>query len=167
MENSLFESVRALVNEYNGKLALYGAAVSANRRYFENNLIASAHNYGNIFNIIESVILQRREKKYFNGVRNRYKVLVLEVKPVSKNKGDFKQYAFYVEKTERSSDGYKRKNKKYSDERVIKSVKKRLDKILNKAQKKSAEKLCRNTVADYLRYIFGVQYGYMKKKTRL
>ena len=160
----LKNQVQALVDTYQERLAAYGVTVSVSKRYVETDVternISSPDSGVQLLNDMDRWLDKKREKKY-NNQPNRYHCIVLEVCPTDKTqiaKGDCKEYAFVVRKTERAHIGLAPERVEYARHKVLQKVEKRLQKILRRAQNDPLT-ACKDTWLDAIRYVVSHKYA--------
>lgn len=156
------DKVNALVDRYADQFAKQGVACSVSKRYFETQVdrIYSTTK----FSMFDHIIYKRAERKYKHQ-NNCYHSVLLRFTPIgevhSKNKG-FKEYAFLLRKVERAHIGLAPEKRVYREEQVLGKIEKRIQMMLRKGKTKPAEKVCRDTVLDAMRYM-SYKYRYKKK----
>ena len=158
--------IEALVSSYEGALLEKGIICLVSKKYFETKAQKSAYVHRSLIAIIFDTMLQRREKNRFYYQRNRIHSAVLKFLPADPKlikKTECREYAYILYEISRHEEGFAPKEKIHSDEKILRKIEKRIHKILKKAEKKNAIKICQCTKADALRYFFLLPYGYMKK----
>ena len=166
----IYQKASELLDAYKEQLAAKGVKITLSKKYVESDVeVGSAgHNAGSaIFNIIEHAYRRKKEiDKGYDYEKNKYHSLVMTVIPLEKrlvNIEDCREYAFVVKKTERAHLGEKPEKKTYQEAQVLAKIEKRIQKILRKADKRTAQQICQNTFRDALRYSYSIKYEY---KTR-
>ncbi len=168
MNDALYDSITELVNQYNDKLKQYGVEVALHRR----NAIDDVQKYNHyakfsILNFLEyKFIGKKAEDKKYLYTKKRYKLLTLHIVPINKSnkyKKDCKSYAFTVHKVWRANLGERPTVWQYNEQKVIKKIENRLNKLLDKAQKSASPDWCKNTLIDTVRYSALVKYKYIKE----
>ena len=160
--------VQELTDKYESRLAEHGIKVAVSKRYFESEVIESSGSGGKsaIFNSAFRARDRKREKDQgYNYQRNRYHCIVLSVLPLAKNgylREDSKDYSFMLRKVERAHIGQEPRRIAYAEDKLLGRIEKRILKILKKAERQSPEAVCKNRLADALRYTFSGGYGYKK-----
>ena len=138
------------------------------KRYFESEVRerSGVHGVGAIFNSIDRARDHKEEKKNgYNYVKNRYHYFVLTVCPIEKNmigREECRDYTFLLKKVERAHIGLEPRLIVSRAEKVLSKIEKRILKILKKAEKRSAQKVCQNSIIDAFRYAMP-KYEYKKK----
>jgi len=164
---SLYEKVTELLNKYNTMLVNYGIEITLHRRSFTEE-VEKINHYGDysIFNLLEYIFINRKiEEKKYHHIPNRYKLLVLQVKPTRKtsaNQKDYKTYAFLVYQFLRAHQGDSPLEWQRKEQSVVAKVEKRLKKLLKRAKKSASPDWCNNTLWDALRYSVANKYGYIE-----
>lgn len=159
----------ALVSAYKAAFAEKGIAIVVSKKYFERE-VGARNNYAPnpvscVINYFLRYFDKRREIR-FRQERNRYHCIVLAVLPVDKTlvRLEFcREYAFLLRKTERAHVGQKPLYAQRKEEKVLSQIEKRLRKLLRKAEKHTAQTVCRDTLFDALRYCFSVKYEYKSR----
>jgi hypothetical protein len=169
------QRAQELIDKYEARLAACGIKIEITKRYFETNVCEESSYYrvgeSNIFNIIFEHIerennRKREKKKGYNYQKNQYHCLVLAVIPTEKKilKREFcKEYAFVLRKVERAYIGEKPKKSVYEENKVLAKIEKRILKTINKAKKTTAQKVCKDTLWDVLRYVYSNKYEYKSR----
>jgi len=161
----MMEKIEAVADKYKAALAVNGIKITTSKRYFETDVEERIGRAG-LFNTIDRAIDRKVEKKKgYNHQRNRYHCIVLSVAPTEKGvvrRGYCKDYAFVLKKVERAHIGMEPRKILYEEEKLVAKIEKRIVKILSKAQKRDAVKVCKDTLYDALRYT-STKYGYKRK----
>ena len=158
----------SLVDKYRGQLASKGIKIIISKRYVETEVEERSGGYANagqaIFNIFDRVNDRKKEKENgYNFEKNKYHSIVITVIPLDKtlvSVSDCREYAFVLKKTERAHLGLEPQKKIYQEEKVLAKIEKRILRILKKADKKSVQKVCKNTFWDACRYAHSSKYAY-------
>ena len=120
-----------------------------------------------ILNSIDRARDRKKEKENgYNYVRNRYHYFVLTVCPIKKNmikREECRDYAFLLKKVERPHIGLEPRLIVAREEKVLSKIEKQILKILKKAEKRSAQKVCQNTIIDAFRYAMLPKYEYKER----
>ncbi len=165
MNDTIFESAKNIVNQYNPKLNEYGVEITVQRRSFTEEVDTYNHygRYG-ILNFLEYIFINKKiEEKKYKHIPNRFELLILQVNPIkSKKSKDNKKYAFLVRQIARAHEGDKPIERHNKEQYVIAKIEKRLKRLLKKAEKASLPDWCRNTLLDSLRYTFTTKYKYLE-----
>ncbi len=160
METQLFERIKLLVEQYNVKLEPFGVTCTVNRKYFTASVVSYSYN-SHIIDAVAKKYYKKKENSEFHNVPNRYKTVILSVKPLQKgivSKNNCKSYSFIIESIERA---YKGKEPVYlirNEKKVLKTIEKRLKKLLKRAGKETDACWCKNNFTDKIRYAFSVKY---------
>ena len=167
---NLKEKAQALIDKYTPELSSKGLKILLSKRYFESNV--SERSSGNaiggvILNSIDRARDHKKEKDNgYNYVKNRYHYFVLSVCPIEKNmikREECRDYAFLLKKVERAHIGLEPRLIVAREEKVLSKIEKQILKILKKAEKRSAQKVCQNTIIDAFRYAMHPKYKYKKR----
>ena len=166
----LKEKVQALIDKYTPELSSKGLKILLSKRYFESNVSERSSGYyatGMILNSIDRARDHKKEKENgYNYVKNRYHYFVLTVCPIKKNmikREECRDYAFLLKKVERAHIGLEPRLIVAREEKVLSKIEKQILKILKKAEKRSAQKACQNTIIDAFRYAMLPKYGYKER----
>ncbi len=158
------EKPQLVLEKYQTTLLEKGVQATLHRRYFETVVNKRRQHYTTPgFDAIDRAIEGRREEQKYHHQKNRYQVLILRISPVQKGlveKDRCREYAFWIRKTDRAHAGLAPEAVAYSEETLLRKLKKRLQALC--ARSLPPEKLCRDTFADLLRYLFSRKYGYKK-----
>ncbi len=161
METQFFDKIKSLAEQYNVKLEPFGVKCTVNRRYFTSNAVSYGY-HSDIIDMIAERFYSEKENAEFHHVPNRYKTVVLSVKPLKKGmvqNNDCKHYSFIAESTERPHKGKEPKCVIRNEEKLLKSIEKRLKKLLKRAEKEADVCWCKNNFADKMRYAFSAKYN--------
>lgn len=161
----LMNEIEALVSQYEDRLLAKGIICTVSKKYFETNTMPRPLLFNGLFEILFDKLSKRRENKKYKHQRNRTHCAVLCFSPVDTGlvkKADCKEYSFVLFEVFRAMEGTAPKRRIKKEKRVLKKVEKTILHILNAAEKKSVEKVCKNSNADILRYSFNNGYGYKK-----
>lgn len=156
------EDIEALVSKYNVELCENGITISISKKYFEGRV----RDWRTIDRDYTFGLLYRKREKTFVSIPNRYRCVVLTVTPTDKNllkKDCCKDYSFFISKIERYHTGAIPREFIFEKEKLVEKIEKRIKKILKKSSRVPAEKLCKDTWVDAMRYHFNNEYGYKKK----
>ena len=165
----LKNKVVALVGKYEGMLSEKGIRISVSKRYFEAEVDqrSGGRSIDAIFNSIERARDHKTEKERgYNYERNKYHCIVLSLMPTGKSplrRDDCRDYSFMLRKVERAHIGLEPRKVNYEEEKLLSKIEKRILKILKKAEKHSAEGVCKDTLSDALRYSLSAKYKYRDK----
>ncbi len=162
MEQTAYDRITALVEQYNEKLKPYGVECTAKRRFVTSKALHSTPPHHNILGRAEDYILEKRENTLYHNTPNKYKTIVISVNPLKKGivaKKDCKKYSYIVEAIEREHIGKQPKYKIRSEEKVFRSIEKRLEKIKKRAEKEKNIFWCKSSLADRFRYAISEKYN--------
>ena len=166
----LKEKAQALIDKYTPELSSKGLKILLSKRYFESNVSERSSVYyatGMILNSIDRARDRKKEKENgYNYVKNRYHYFVLTVCPIEKNmikREECREYAFLLKKVERPHIGLEPRLIVAREEKVLSKIEKQILKILKKAEKRSAQKACQNTIIDAFRYAMHPKYEYKER----
>ena len=167
--NEIKTKAQAIVDEYNILLFPHSIRVVLSKKYCEVS-VGKRDTYHpdagiRLLNEIDAALDRKKEQKY-RFVKNRYHSLVLSITPTNKSlipQESCKDYAFILHKIERPYIGEKPQNTVYEEDYILKNFKKKLQKILKKAQKTNISKTCKNTIFDAVRYCILPKYFYKNK----
>ena len=166
----LKEKVQALIDKYTPELSSKGLKILLSKRYFESNVSERSSGYyvtSMILNSIDRARDRKKEKENgYNYVKNRYHYFVLTVCPIEKNmikREECRDYAFLLKKVERPHIGLEPRLIVAREEKVLSKIEKQILKILKKAEKRSAQKACQNTIIDAFRYAMHPKYEYKER----
>lgn len=161
----------ALIDTYKEQLASKGIKIVLSKRYIETEVEERSGGYANagqaIFNILDRANDRKKEKeKGYNYEKNKYHSIIITLTPLDKtpfSAEEYREYAFLLKKVERAHLGLESQKKSYPEARVLAKIEKRILKILKIADKKSPQRLCKNSFWDAFRYAHSQKYAY---KTR-
>ena len=166
----LKEKAQALIDKHTPELSSKGLKILLSQRYFESEVRERSGSHGvgaTIFNSIDRARDHEEEKKNgYNYVKNRYHYFVLSVCPIEKNmikREECRDYAFLLKKVERPHIGLEPRLIVAREEKVLSKIEKQILKILKKAEKRSAQKACQNTIIDAFRYAMLPKYEYKER----
>ena len=165
----LKEKAQALIDKYTPELSSKGLQILLSKRYFESEVRerSGGHGVGAIFNSIDRARDHKKEKENgYNYVKNRYHYFVLTVCPIKKNmikREECRDYAFLLKKLERAHIGLEPRLIVAREEKVLSKIEKQILKILKKAEKRSAQNACQNTIIDAFRYAMHAKYEYKER----
>lgn len=158
--------VLELVNSYKEQLTAKGIKITVSKRYMETAVGERSGGTGSsaIFNAIDRKNDRKKENENgYNYKRNNYHSIVLTISPLESKivkNVDCKEYAFLIKKTERAHIGLEPQQKTYAESKILGKIEKRILKILKKAELKSVEEICKNTIFDACRYSHSPKYEY-------
>ena len=164
----LKEKAQALIDKHTPELSSKGLKILLSKRYFESAVMerSGVHGVGAIFDSIVRARDHKEEKENgYNYVKNRYHYFVLTVCPIEKNmigREECRDYAFLLKKVERAHIGLEPRLIVSREEKLLSKIEKRILKILKKAEKRSAQKVCQNSIIDAFRYAMP-KHEYKKK----
>ena len=163
--------VLALIDKYKERLESKGVKIFLSKKYVEKEVEERSGGYAYagqaIFNIFDRANDRKKEKeKGYNFEKNKYHCIVIKVIPLDKTLvglADCREYAFVLKKVERAHLGEEPQKKSYQEAKVLAKIEKRILKILKKADKSSAQEICKNTFWDACRYAHSPKYEYKTK----
>jgi len=161
---SIKGKVQSIVSKYEEQLASKGIAIDVSKKYYE-TVLYHFNRRGGLLEIIDTELSQKREGKYKN-IRNRYHSIVISVLPIDRKlvkREHCREYAFLLRSIDREEIGRKPKLTEYNIEKVLYKIEKRILRLLKKADKKSAEKVCKDSFVDAFRYTLSGKYRYKKR----
>lgn len=162
----LTDKIESLIAEYTDALAEKGIVCSVSKKYFETKVPSVPHRASyTLLDDIHRHFAQRRENRHFKHQRNRQHCAVLCFYPADMTllkKSECKEYAFMLYEISRPEEGIAPKERVHKGQKILRKIEKRIRKILISTKKKSLVRVCKCTKADYLRYFFRKEYGYMK-----
>ena len=166
----LKEKAQALIDKHTPVLSSKGLKILLSKRYFESNVSersSGCYATSVILDSIDRVRDRKKEKENgYNYVKNRYHYFVLTVCPIKKNmikREECRDYAFLLKKVERAHIGLEPRLIVAREEKVLSKIEKQILKILKKAEKRSAQKACQNTIIDAFRYAMLPKYEYKER----
>ena len=165
----LKEKVQALIDKYTPELSSKGLKILLSKRYFESevNERSGAHGVGAIFNSIDRARDHEEEKKKgYHYEKNKYYCFILTLCLSEKNilrPDECREYAFIIKKVERAHIGQEPRRVLYHEEKILSKIEKQILKILKKAEKGSAQKVCQNNIIDAVRYATHQKYEYKER----
>ncbi len=160
----LTDKIESLIGEYEDALSEKGIACSLSKKYFETKADLAVHNHS-LLGQLHGYFAQRRENRHFKHQRNRHHCAVLCFYPADKSllkKSECREYAFTLYEISRPEEGIAPKKKIHKEKAILKKIEKRIRRLLISAEKKGPVRACKCTGADFLRYFFRREYGYMK-----
>ncbi len=162
----LTDKIERLIGEYEQALSEKGLTCSFSKKYFEARVPTVSHHASyTLLDDIHRHFARRRESRCFAHQRNRYHCAVLCFQPADKTllkRGKCKEYAFILYEISRCEEGLAPKERICREEVILRRIEKRLRKALKSAEGKDPVRICSCTAADYARYFFRKEYGYMK-----
>ena len=164
----LKEKAQALIDQYTSELSGKGLKILLSKRYFESGVCerSGLQGVGAVFNAIDRARDRKNEEKNgYNYERNKYHYFVMTVCPIEATavrREECRDYAFLLKKVERAHIGLEPRLVVLCEESVLSKMEKRIRKILKRAEKHSAQKVCRNTLTDAFRYTHP-KYEYKKR----
>ncbi len=157
------EEIKNLVAKYENEFAQKGIACSVSKKYFETDVSSVAVNHTDILHILYGFFANKRENKNFKHQRNRTHCAVVCFYPVDARllkKKDCKEYAFLISRIYRFEEGIAPKKQEYNQKDILEKIERRILKVLQSAEKKNIDKVCRQTFWDKVRYKFSSKYEY-------
>ncbi|MBE6531503.1 MAG: hypothetical protein E7679_05405 [Ruminococcaceae bacterium] len=166
----LKEKAQALIDKYTPELSSKGLKILLSKRYFESEVGERSGGHGVcaiIFNSIDRARDHKEEKKKgYNYEKNKYHYFILTLCPTEKNafrREECREYAFILKKVERAHVGQEPRRVLYREEKILSKIEKQILKILKKAEKSSAQKVCQNNIIDAFRYAMTAKYEYKER----
>lgn len=168
----LKSKTESIVDDYNLRFAPLGIKIVLSKKYFE-TAVSERNTYHpdsgvRLLNQIEALFNRHNERKHKNSPNN-YHCIVLAVLPKDKSvlpKESCKSYSFLIKKKERPHTGKAPEQICCEENKVLRRIEKRLHTLLKKAQGKTPEKFCKDTVFDAFRYCFSQKYAFKNKILR-
>jgi len=161
----IMDNITEILESYGDRLSDVGITCDLRKKYFENPVDDAGYSSRGLLRSVEHRINSKREKKYKN-VPNRYHVAVLRFEPLEKDilKGEFcREYAFFLKGIGRSHKGLEPEEYITDTEKILKKIRRRIEKTLKEAEKSTPEKVCRDRWYDLcFRYLASQAYGYKK-----
>ena len=162
------EKAQELIDNYDELLLQNGLKIRISNRYFEAAVHERWGSHGKgqqILTLIDRAIDDKKEKKKYYYQKNRYHSIVLTLMPENDTVPleMCRDYAFVIKKAERSHIGEEPRKIAYKEEKLLSKIEKQLQKVVKRASNNNAEKVCKDTVFDALRYSLLVKYQYKKR----
>lgn len=160
--------VLELIDKYQDQLAAKGIEVVLSKKYTEETVGERSSSYAYagsaIINSIERALDKKREaEKGYHFEPNKWHSLVLTIIPLDKklvHRTSRREYAFVLKQVVRPHVGEKPVETVYQEEKVLRKIEKTILKILKKADKMTAQQVCKDTFRDAFRYCLLSKYGY-------
>ncbi len=158
------DKVRILAESYSEQLAQKGIACKVTKKYFETKVspVYTEFRRG-LLNLIDEHISRKKEKEYSNQP-NTHHCIIIKFYPIDSSDykmQNCKEYSFIISQKWRAHVGDKPRLT-HRDERILLSkIKRRMNKMADKASHTTPERACRNNLFDIMRYLFSSKYGYM------
>lgn len=165
----LRERARALIARYTPALNAKGLQIALSKRYMESDVCKRSGGRGvaAIFNSIDRARDRwEEEKQGYNYEKNKYHYLILTLcptEPGSVVREECREYAFVLRKVERAHIGLAPREVIYREDRILSGIEKWLQRVLKRAEKTSAERMCRNGILDAFRYALHPKYEYKER----
>ena len=161
-------TVLELIDKYQDQLAAKGIEVVLSKKYTEETVGERSSSYAYagsaIINSIERALDKKREaEKGYHFEPNKWHSLVLTIIPLDKklvHRTSRREYAFVLKQVVRPHVGEKPVETVYQEEKVLRKIEKTILKILKKADKMTAQQVCKDTFRDAFRYCLLSKYGY-------
>ena len=153
--------VQNLVASYAEELAQRGVELRVSKRYFE--VPVGERMMRGIAGEIDRIKARKREKENgYHHQRNKYYCLLLSLVPTDGclRKDRCKEYAFILRKRERGYIGDTPVESMAEEDKLLEKIERRIQRICRKAEKRTAQKLCGDTLWDALRYVCSAKYVY-------
>ena len=160
--------VLELIDKYQDQLAAKGIEIVLSKKYTEETVGERSSSYAYsgsvIINSIERALDKKREaEKGYHFEPNKWHSLVLTIVPLDKklvHRTSRREYAFVLKQVVRPHVGEKPVETVYQEEKVLRKIEKTILKILKKADKMTAQQVCKDTFRDAFRYCLLSKYGY-------
>ena len=160
--------VLELIDKYQDRLAAKGIEIVLSKKYTEETVGERSSSYAYagsaIINSIERALDKKREaEKGYHFEPNKWHSLVLTIVPLDKklvHRTSRREYAFVLKQVVRPHVGEKPVETVYQEEKVLRKIEKTILKILKKADKMTAQQVCKDTFRDAFRYCLLSKYGY-------
>ncbi len=154
-----------MVAGYEARLAENGIKIAVSKKYFETEVEQRNTSINSLFvnRIMQKLDEKREAKNGYHYNRNIYHCIVITVMPIDKTlvKKEFcRSYSFILRKVERAHIGEIPMRIEYAENKLLSKIEKRILKILKKAEKQSAQKICKDTFLDACRYSASTKYDY-------
>lgn len=142
----IMDRINDLVQSYGDRLSAVGICCDVRKKYFEDSVSDSYH-HNSLLRSIHRHIEEKKERKKYKFVPNRYHVVILQFMPLEKGvlKKEFcREYSFLLKGTGRAHKGLEPEDWSENEERVLSKIKRCIEKILEKAEKSTPEMVCRD-----------------------
>lgn len=153
--------VQKLVASYAEKLAQHGVELRVSKRYFEVPVTERMMN--GIAGEIDRIKARKREKENgYHHQRNKYYCLLLSLVPTEGGvrKDRCKDYAFILRKRDRGYIGDPPVESMADEEKLLAKIERKIRRICRQAERRTAQRVCVDTLWDALRYVCSGKYGY-------
>lgn len=153
--------VQNLVASYAEELAQRGVELRVSKRYFE--VPVGERIISGILGEIDRAKARKREKENgYHHQRNKYYCLIVSLIPIDGclRKDRCKEYAFILRKRERGYIGDTPVESMAEEDKLLEKIERRIQRICRKAEKRTVQKLCGDTLWDALRYVCSAKYVY-------
>lgn len=164
------DRVLELIKKYENQLTQKGIAIALSKKYVEEEVrekSSGAYSRTIILNALERARNKKREiEKGYHFEPNKWHSLVLTIVPLDKklvHRTNRREYAFVLKQVVRPYIGEEPQQTIYQEEKILRKIEKTILKILKKADKMTAQQVCRDTFRDAFRYSFFSKYGYKDK----
>ena len=164
------DRVLELIKKYENQLTQKGIAIALSKKYVEEEVrekSSGAYSRTIILNALERARNKKREiEKSYHFEPNKWHSLVLTIVPLDKklvHRTNRREYAFVLKQVVRPYIGEEPQQTVYQEEKILRKIEKTILKILKKADKMTAQQVCRDTFRDAFRYSFFSKYGYKDK----
>ena len=161
------DRVLELIKKYENQLTQKGIALALSKKYVEEEVrekSSGAYSRTIILNALERARNKKREiEKGYNFEPNKWHSLVLTIVPLDKklvHRTSRREYAFVLKQVVRPHVGEAPVETVYQEEKVLRKIEKTILKILKKADKMTAQQVCKDTFRDAFRYCLLSKYGY-------
>ena len=152
--------ISAIVAKHSEEMSSYGIKCTITQKHFQLRNSYEPHTNsgaGVLLSLLDRVIYKLR-LKYLPFKDDDYTCIVIRFEPISSSikKSEIKEYAFI--KNYRRDINKKRDKSRYIPQKTEKLIKK----IIKRLKKSSADKVCKDTIFDIIRYTTQVKYSYKK-----
>lgn len=152
-------AVNKIIAKYSEDLLQNGVKCAIHKKRFQHHTPHEPHTPTNsgLFFLIDKAIYKFR-LRFLPFKDDDYNCIVIKFEPTNTTlkMANTKEYAFIASYREDF------KNRKYSSSKIPEKAEKLIKKIIKKLRKTSADKVCKDTVFDILRYTTQVKYIYKK-----
>lgn len=150
-----------VVAQYAEELAQRGVELRVSKRYFE--VPVGERCFNGLLGEIDRIKARKREKENkYHYQRNKYYCLILSLIPTDGcvRKDRCKEYAFVLRKRERGYIGESPVESMAEEEKLLAKIERRIQRICHQTEKRTAQKVCGDTLWDALRYVCSAKYAY-------
>lgn len=164
----LINKIDAIIADYAVQLKEQGVVCSVSKRYVEANIHERTGSLNSpLLDGLDRYLDKKREKANgWHNQRNRFHFAVLTFSPTERQrvpKAECKKYAFLLRYRGRVHIGEAPKEISRPEDRVLRRVERRIQKMLRMADRCSGAEVCRDGFLDGLRYVLSAGYEDKKK----